>query len=550
MSAAVVEVKDFETFAFYKAYIKDFQNGKLLVHYEHGWKPDEWVDCSSVRQSVPPHNPQLFDPRVGDSVEALAKSHEDEPYSWWRAKVKTIKGEFYLINYSDWDDTYNEIVEKELLRPPNPNPSLVAGELTKKELDLPAEIRQTEEERKDPMTQKQKQADSAELQQQSGVLTLLEDPVRNKLVILGHHKAVERAALLASIHFKHQKQLKELQSKKQKLVQTLEESKKRLQNGYVEEFTVDKALIGFVIGKAGSNIRNAEKCPGVESIRVHSENAQIIIVAKDKESALAARKMVEFIQETFSVPRSQIARFVGAKYAHIREIEKNSGVTRIKVPSDNNRNNSEDAPAEPSSRGRSGYRGRARGGRGGGGRSYNNNQYESDEPVGIEVVGTRDSVHNAIMLMQHHLKYIMEAQAIVDEERHVSDQLRQLNNAYGIRAARPRENNRENADGADGENNNRRRRGGKKQDDAVAGGDEAKTEAKQPESEEEKARRKARNEERAKRRAANKEKDGAAPSDEAAAPAAAENGDKPKKGRARKPVTREDAAAAAGGDQL
>lgn len=34
MSAAVVEVKDDETFAYYQAYIKDFQNGQLLVHFE------------------------------------------------------------------------------------------------------------------------------------------------------------------------------------------------------------------------------------------------------------------------------------------------------------------------------------------------------------------------------------------------------------------------------------------------------------------------------------------------------------------------------------
>lgn len=85
----------------------------------------------------------------------MAKSHEDEPFSWWRAKVKTIKADFYLINYADWDDTYNEIVEKEFLRPPNPNPPLDAKDLTKKELAMPKELWDlNEEEKRDPILQK------------------------------------------------------------------------------------------------------------------------------------------------------------------------------------------------------------------------------------------------------------------------------------------------------------------------------------------------------------------------------------------------------------
>jgi hypothetical protein len=560
MSAAVVEVKDHDTFAFYKAYIKDFQNGRVLVHYEHGWKPDQWIECGDVRQSVPPHNPQLFDPRVGDSVEALAKSHEDEPFSWWRARVKTIKGEFFLINYSDWDDTYNEIVEKEMLRPPNPNPCLAASELCKKELDIPVELRQTEEERKDPMVQKQKQHEAAEMQQQSGVLTLLEDPVRQKLVILGHTKAVERAALLANLHFKHQKQLRTLHANKQKAVQVLEESKQRLQNGYIEEFSVDKSLVALVIGKKGANIAKAEKSPGVDSIRVQSETGQITVVAKDKESALGARKMLEFVQETFNVPRSQIGRFVGAGYTHIRQIEKDSGTTRIRVPqSDRDRNSQPQQQETGDSKG-------ARGGRNAGRRDNNNNrrnprsatEYESDDPVGIEIIGSREAVQNAIMLMQHHLKYIMEALAIAEEQRHVNDQLYQLSVAYGIK---PGSRNNRNTESTDGEQTNgqgqQRRRGGRprRQDDAD-GGAEAKDDAKEKETaaddENNKQRRKNKEEKKARRA---KEKTEAAPENAEAAQSASEPAaptpaeEKPKRRAPRKPANRTDVAEATNDQQ-
>src|SRR5262245_3639518 len=92
------------------------------------WKPDEWVNPDYVRHSVPPHDTLKFSPQVGDDVEvtratvvrpsrigvralkqailrffvsrvlgllrccwcvlpkAMAKSHEAEPFSWWRAR--------------------------------------------------------------------------------------------------------------------------------------------------------------------------------------------------------------------------------------------------------------------------------------------------------------------------------------------------------------------------------------------------------------------------------------------------------------------------------
>lgn len=80
-------------------------------------------------------------------MQAKAKSQDTEPFSWWSSRVKSIRGEvcvifvmvcclstcvtvsivsfgapsqFYLISYTDWGDTYNEIVEKDVLRPMNP----------------------------------------------------------------------------------------------------------------------------------------------------------------------------------------------------------------------------------------------------------------------------------------------------------------------------------------------------------------------------------------------------------------------------------------------
>ena len=326
---------------------------------------------------------------------------------------------------------------------------LIGLELTRREIPFPHDLWESEAEKADPLLQRQKLQAYTELQQQSGVLTLLEDPVAHQLIILGSVKAVERAGLLILLHFKHQSQIKALQQQKQKLVASLEEEKKRLQSGYIEEFTVSKSLIGLVIGKSGANIRAAEKSPGVQSIKIHSDSAQITIVAKDKESALAARRMLEFVQETFSVPRRLVFRFVGMGYAHIREIESNAKVTRIRIS--DGHVHERDAESKSFERGRGRGRG-VRGGRGGMMSGRGVREDDANEDAVLEVIGTLEAVGNALLLLSHHLKYVIAAQELQNEGDQVNAQLVELNKSYGIH--RPYRGNNDDASFAG------RRRGG------------------------------------------------------------------------------------------
>jgi hypothetical protein len=49
---------------------------------------------------------------VALSLGVGSQSSDDEPYSFWKATVKTVRGEFYMISYSSWEDEFNEILEK------------------------------------------------------------------------------------------------------------------------------------------------------------------------------------------------------------------------------------------------------------------------------------------------------------------------------------------------------------------------------------------------------------------------------------------------------
>ncbi len=94
--------------------MKDYNNAdQVLVAYPNKWKDDEWVLLDNVRNAAPEFDAKAFAPVAGDVVEAQAKSSDDEPYSWWKATVKTVRGEFYMISYSSWEDEFNEILEGE-----------------------------------------------------------------------------------------------------------------------------------------------------------------------------------------------------------------------------------------------------------------------------------------------------------------------------------------------------------------------------------------------------------------------------------------------------
>ena len=58
-----------------------------------------------------------FDPRQGDKVE-VSFSEEDQVESWWEGDIYQIKGDFFIVGFSDQQDpSAREIVERERLRP-------------------------------------------------------------------------------------------------------------------------------------------------------------------------------------------------------------------------------------------------------------------------------------------------------------------------------------------------------------------------------------------------------------------------------------------------
>ena len=51
--------------------------------------------------------------------QVYSRSSEDEPCGWWLAKIKMVKGDFFVVDYIGWESTYSEIVQIERIRKHN-----------------------------------------------------------------------------------------------------------------------------------------------------------------------------------------------------------------------------------------------------------------------------------------------------------------------------------------------------------------------------------------------------------------------------------------------
>lgn len=382
-----------------------------MIGYENNWRADEWVSPSIVRHMGDAFDPTTFSPQVGDRVDAKAKSNEDEPYSWWNAEVMTVRGEFYLIKYSDWDEGYNEIVEIELLRPQNRHVHLDTYELVSKTVPVPKDLWEKDEDDNEKLA---KLAQYSEILSLSNALSVSEIDGGRAVAILGDAKTTTLAEKLVKMHFKQEKQLRDIHRQHRRTADELEQEKKRLQMSHVEEFPVAAELVGLVIGKKGSNIKKAESIEGVTSVKVDAENAKVKIVAATPEAAAQARALLEFVEAAFPVPNHLVSRFVGSKFTTVRGFEKDSGVQRIRVPPSKNSKDDEEKK-ENGERGRRGRR----------------PSWGDDLDVFVQVLGTKEAVEAALTLMRSHLKFLLNVRDVEKETRKTQSELRNLTDSYG-----------------------------------------------------------------------------------------------------------------------